>query len=126
MTNTKKIITAVAFASIAFAAHAGTSAASESQISTFKPYQAHRFDVGQKHAVGYFYDAVGTCRLILTLADNMVAEQSFTATRHETSVPAGRAIRYTSDGHTFEFGCAAHAEAMTFKTLSTVASAEND
>lgn len=126
MTNTKSIFTAIAFASIAFTAHAGTSAASESQIGTFKPYQALRFDAGEKHAVGYFYDAAGTCRLILTLADDTVGEESFTATRHEASVPAGRAVRYTTGGRAFEFGCAAHADAMTFKPLSTVASAENN
>jgi hypothetical protein len=41
-------------------------------------------------------------------------------------VPAGQNTRYTSeDGNVFEFGCQVHAEAMTFKPLTSVASSQS-
>ena len=51
---------------------------------------------------------------------------SFTAIRHEAAVAAGQSTRYSQDGHEFEFGCAADAQAMNFKALKAVASGKID
>jgi hypothetical protein len=123
MTFSKNIISAVALWGIIFAGHAGASVAGDTN-RTFKPLQGLSFDAGNKHGVGYFLSNSNTCKLVLTLADsaNQDDQQGFTAARYEAAVPAGQNTRYTSEGHTFEFGCQASAEAMTFKVLSTVAS----
>jgi hypothetical protein len=126
MTIIKTIVSAAALSGIAFAGHAGASLANGAQ--TFKPLQAISFDAGQKHGVGYFTNDSGLCKLVLTLAENTNGHelQTFAATRYEAGVPADQSIRYTSDGHAFEFGCEDRAEAMTFKPLSTVASAQSE
>jgi hypothetical protein len=126
MTISKQIISAIALSGIFFTSHIAVSLAGwADQGQTFKNYQGLSFEAGQKHAVGYFYDDAGDCKLVLTLTDASEGNdrQSFTATRYEKAVPAGEITRYTAEGHAFEFGCQANAETMTFKPLSTVASA---
>jgi hypothetical protein len=129
MTISKKIISAIALSGIIFAGHAGAALAGEANKSqTFKPLQGLSFDAGQKHGIGYFLSNANTCKLVLTLADSATQDdqQGFTAARYEAAVPAGQNTRYTSEGHTFEFGCQASAQAMTFKPLSTVASDQSE
>ena len=130
MTIRHNILSAVALSGIIFASHAGVSHAGEAnKIQTFKPLQALSINAGQKHGIGYFLSDAKTCNLVVTLADepNQDDPQGFTVTRYEAAVPAGQITRYTSEvGHTFEFGCQAHAAAMTFKPLSTVASDKSE
>ena len=130
MTIRHNIISAVALSGIIFASHAGVFPAGEAnQISSFKPLQALSIKAGQEHGIGYFLSDAKTCKLVVTLADepNQDDPQGFTVTRYEAAVPAGQITRYTSEvGHTFEFGCQAHAAAMTFKPLSTVASDKSE
>jgi hypothetical protein len=129
MTISKQIISAIALSGILFAGHAAASLAGEVNSSqTFKRFQGISFEAGQKHGVGYFYDNAGSCKLVLTLANasNGDNTESLTVTRYERAVPAGQITRYASEGRAFEFGCQANAEAMTFKPLSTVASAQSE
>ena len=130
MTISKNIISAVALSGIFFASHAGVSQAGEAnKTQTFKPLQGLSINAGQKHAIGYFLSDANTCKLVLTLADasNQGDPQGFTVARYEAAVPAGQNTRYASEeGRTFEFGCQAHAEAMTFKSLNSVASAQSE
>ena len=130
MTIRHNILSAVALSGIIFASHAGVSHAGEAnKTQTFKPLQALSINAGQKHGIGYFLSDAKTCNLVVTLADepNQDDPQGFTVTRYEAAVPDGRITRYTSEvGHTFEFGCQAHAAAMTFKPLSTVASDKSE
>jgi hypothetical protein len=128
MTTTQNIISAIALSSILFAGQTPASLAGEANTTqTFKGFQGLSFEAGQKHGVGYFYNDAGRCKLILTLADaNRDDEQSLTITRYEAAVGAGQITRYTSEGHAFEFACQANAELMTFKALSTVASAQSE
>ena len=127
MTISKNIISAIALSGIIFAGHASASLAGETN-KTIKPLQGLSFDAGQKHGIGYFLSNANTCKLVLTLADSATQDdqQGFTAARYEAAVPAGQNTRYTSEGHTFEFGCQANAQAMTFKPLSTVASDQSE
>ena len=130
MTISKNIIFAVALSAISFAGNAGASLAGETtKIQTIKPLQALSFDAGQKRGIGYFTSDASTCKLVLTLADtpNQDEPQGFTVSRYEAAVPAGKNTRYSSEeGRTFEFGCSAHAEAMTFKPLRSIASAQGE
>jgi hypothetical protein len=98
-----------------------TSLAGEvNESQTFKRFQGLSFEAGQKHGVGYFYDNAGSCKLVLTLAD--ASTESLTAIRYERAVPVGQITRYTSEGHSFEFGCQAEIEPV--RTLRTGSSAD--
>ena len=125
MTISKQIISSIALSGILFAGHAAASLAGEvNESQTFKRFQDLSFEAGQKHGVGYFYDNAGSCKLVLTLAN--ASTESLTAIRYERAVPVGQITRYTSEGRSFEFGCQANAEAMTFKPLSSVASTQSE
>jgi hypothetical protein len=130
MTISKNIIFAVALSAISFAGNAGASLAGEAaKTQTIKPLQGLSFEAGQKRGIGYFTSDASTCKLVLTLADtpNQDEPQGFTVSRYEAAVPAGKNTRYSSEeGRTFEFGCNAHAEAMTFKPLRSIASAQGE
>lgn len=128
MFRTKNIVSIVALSVAFIAGHAGTSTAGGEQAQAFKPFQGFTFQAGEKHAVGYFYDDEGFCKLVLTLAASASGDpgEHFAATRYEALVPAGQHGRYADNGHTFEFGCRPGAVAMTFKALKTTASAQND
>ena len=129
MIISKQIISAIALSSIFFAGHAAASlAGGMNESHTFKRFEGLRFEAGQKHGVGYFYDDAGTCKLVLTLADASDADDAagLTVTRLERTVSVGQITSYSDEGHTVEFGCQANAEAMTFKSPSTVASAQSE
>ena len=127
MAISKQIISAIALSGIIFAGNAGVSLAGEANIQSFKPVQGLSINAGHKHGVGYFLSEAGSCKLVLTLADASNQDaQGFTVTRYEAAVPAGQNTRYTTEeGNAFEFGCQAHAEAMTFKPLTSIASSQS-
>ena len=92
-------------------------------VKSVKPLEGVFFDVGTKHAVGYFYNEGHTCKLVLTLADapSFDTIQTFTATREEASISAGDAARFNlSKDKAFEFTCAAEALAMKIKEIEHV------
>ena len=127
MTIRKNILSAAAISAFALSGGLGGALAAEAGgIQIMKPIQGITFDAGRKHGVGYFYAEAGRCQLVLTLADQPTWDDrnSFTVVRHESGVPAGQFTRYTSDGHSFEFGCETNAQTMTFRALSAVATAE--
>lgn len=122
--NHKLFATAISLASLAGYSHAAL--ASGPNTATFKPLHAVTFDVGPKRAVGYFTSATDKCQLVLTLADAQSADAGiFQATRFEISIPEYQIGNYVADGQTLEFACGQHAETMTFKRHSTVASASD-
>ena len=127
MFSKKNIISIVALSVALIAGQTGKSIAGDEQAQTFEPFQGFTFEAGEKHAVGYFYDDEGFCKLILTLGASPNGEpgEYFSATRYEALVPAGQHGRYADNGHTFEFGCRPGAVAMTFKAFKTTASAKN-
>lgn len=128
MLRMKNIVSIVALSSALIAGHTGASVAGDEQAQTFKPFQGFTFEAGEKHAVGYFYDHEGSCKLVLTLAASTSGDpgEHFSATRYEALVPAGQNDHYADNGRTFEFGCGSGAVAMTFKALKTTASAQNN
>ncbi len=126
MTIRKNILSALALSGLFVAADTGASLAGDARA--FKPGHGISFGAGEQHAVAYFTNDTGRCNLVLTLATepNWDDAASFTAIRHEAAVAAGQSTRYSQDGHEFEFGCAADAQAMNFKALKAVASGKID
>ena len=74
---------------------------------TLKPLQAATFKVGSEHAVSYFTSENGRCNLVVTRAGE--PNDTFTATRYETSISPGQSARYERSA---DFSCAADAQSM--------------
>lgn len=92
-------------------------------VKSVKPFEGVSFNVGTKHAVGYFYNEGHTCKLVLTLADapSFDTIQTFAATRREASISAGDVARLNLiEDKTFEFACAAEALAMNIKEIEHI------
>jgi uncharacterized low-complexity protein len=127
MNPTKKIAIAAAFTGLLALANAGAAQADEaSSALTMKPLHGVSFDVGAERAVSYFVSENSQCKLVVTLAGapNWDDKGSFTATRFEAAILAGKATRYlSSEGKAFEFACAADAQAMNVKQVEQVAAA---
>ena len=117
-----KIIAGTAFAAVlSLSTAAATQAADE---MTMKPLQGVSFDVESKRAVSYFLNDAGTCKLVLTLAGepDLGEVPSFTATRFEAAIAAGRMARFeVSQGKSLEFACHADAQVMSVRGLEQVA-----
>jgi hypothetical protein len=125
MNPTKNIAIATALTGLLALTNACAAQAAEpSAALTLKPLHGISFEVGAKRAVGYFLSENGQCKLVVTLAGepNWDDKGSFTATRFEAAILAGKATRYTStDGKAFDFACAADAQAMNVKQVEQIA-----
>jgi hypothetical protein len=120
-----KIITLTAI-STALALNAGAvQAADTSSVLTMKPLHGISFDAGAERAVSYFTSKAEQCQLVLTMAEAPRSDDSFTSTRFETSVPAGKVTHFNSaQGNSIEFSCAADAQAMTARITHQLAAVE--
>ena len=88
--------------------------------TTIKPLQGISFHAGTKHVVGYFLSDNGSCKLVITAAD----DANFAPTRSEAAIEAGKWTHYElSVGKSLEFGCQAEAQAMSVKSLEAIAEA---
>jgi hypothetical protein len=99
-------------------------AAELSSALTMKPLHGLSFDIGSRHAVGYFEAESGQCKLVLTLAEapDWNDVPSLAATRFEAAIPGGKATRFNaSEGKALEFGCNAGASAMSVTGIEEVA-----
>jgi len=118
-----KIIAGTAFAAVlSLSTAAATQAADE---MTMKPLQGVSFDVESKRAVSYYLNDAGTCKLVLTLAGepDLGEVASFTATRFEAAIGAGKMARFVvGEGKSLEFACHAGAQVMSVRGLEQVAS----
>ena len=124
MTSTKKLIVATALTGLL--AGAGTLQAAETSraLKTMKPMHGISFDVGAERAVSFFLSENGHCKLVVTLAGepNWNDIGSFTVTRFEAAISAGKTTRYIStEGKGFEFACASDAQAVSVTALDQVA-----
>jgi hypothetical protein len=118
MNSMKSITLAAALSAVLSVAHLGAA-----QAQTIKPVQGVSFHVGTKHAVSYFLDENGRCKLVLTVAEEPSGDVSnFEATRFEAAIEAGKSTRYQmAEGLSLEFTCQDQAQAMNIKSLETVA-----
>jgi hypothetical protein len=117
MKPTKNIIITAALSAALSVAHlAGAQGADGAQ--TMKPMQGVGFHAGTKHAVGYFLSESGSCKLVLTLAE----DANFAPTRFEAAVEAGQSTRYQLvDDKSIQFTCQADGQAMKINSLQTFA-----
>lgn len=81
------------------------------ETTSLKPLQAASLKIGSEHAVGYFTSENGRCNLVVSSAGepNWGQDGSFTVTRFESSISAGKTTRY--DG-SVDFTCASDAQSM--------------
>lgn len=126
MSFVSKVLTAVLLTSVIGISPSGLVHAEDANaVKSVKPLEGIFFDFGTKHGVGYFYNEAKDCKIVITLADtpNLDDDQSFTATRHEASVPAGGSGRYNAtEGKAIEFTCNADAQAMTLRQVERLVS----
>ncbi len=125
MTILTKIVAATAFTGVVFMNGAGPlRAANTSSVLTMTEMQGVSFDIGAQRAVSYFLNSSGTCRLVLTMAepynryDDNDDIYSFTSSRFEAAIPAGKAARFKpASGRAFEFTCQAGARSMSIMAV---------
>jgi hypothetical protein len=86
---------------------------------TMKPMQGLSFDLGSDHAVTYYLKDSGRCRIVMTAAGAPEESNgSFTATRFEATIEAGRTTRYVSnDGQAIEFDCEPSAGMVSIRAI---------
>ena len=121
-TTLKKIIAGTAFAAVLSLTSAAAVEAAD--VLTMKPLQAISFEVEAKHAVGYFLNDDGTCKLVVTLAQTADAEDAtrFIATRFEAAIKAGKTARFAvTEGKALDFACQVGAQAMAVTGLEQIA-----
>jgi hypothetical protein len=122
MNLVKKIITRAAFAAVL--SLTTTVAVQAADVLTMKPLQAVSFDIEAKHAVGYFSNDDGTCKLVVTLADAPNADDvtAFVTTRFEAAIDAGKTTRFAvTPGKSLDFACQPGAQAMAVIGLEQIA-----
>lgn len=123
MTKTSKISALSAVAALAVAY--GTLGASADDASVrLAPLKGVSFDVGAKHAVGYFVGQNGACAVTLVVADVLTDENAVPAAgaRVSVSVADGKSVRLdTAMGKSLDFACTANATAMTVRPVAQVA-----
>ncbi len=122
MNLVKKIIAGTAFAAVL--SLITTVAVQAADVLTMKPLQAVSFDVEAKHAVSYFLNDDGTCKLVVTLADAASADDvsAFVTTRFEATVDAGKTTRFAvTPGKSLDFACQPGAQAMAVIGLEQIA-----
>ncbi len=124
MTTIRHIIAATVLSTALFGQQAGAKAEEATPSLTMKPLHGVAFDVGTRRAAGYFLKSTSTCKLVLTIADapNWDETLSFTSTRFEVAIPAGKTTYFrSSEGTTLEFACAGDAGSVSVRDLRQVA-----
>lgn len=94
---------------------------------TMSPMKGVTFDVGAERAVSYFVSDNGRCRLVLTKAGQPNwTDATFTATRFEATIDAGKSTRYESnDGSAIVFDCRSDARSVSIRGVDpTLANAQ--
>jgi hypothetical protein len=111
--NTIKNIIVAATLSVLSVAHIEAARAAD----TIKPLQGISFHVGNKDAVAYFLAEGGSCKLVLTMAEDVSQP-----TRFEVAIATGQSTHYElTQGKSLEFACQADGQAMEVNSLPTLA-----
>ena len=128
MTTTfRSLIPAVlGVAALAGATAATSSAAEFSSAQVVRPLAGISFDVGSKHAVGYYQAQDGTCNLTLLVGDaagdTSGKDAGTVPARFSSVIPAGRSARIdTGEGPSVEFVCAKGAETLLTRVVERLA-----
>jgi hypothetical protein len=126
MKSMKTTIAVTVLAGFAVTAATISKAEERAAALTMKPLHAISFDVGRKHAIGYFLSENGQCKLTLVVADAMQGDAVPTDAplRFDVAINADRDARFdTAEGKALEFACAHASDAMTVGEVSQVATA---
>jgi len=124
MNSMKTTIAVTVLAGFAVTAATISKAEERAAALTMKPLHAISFDVGRKHAIGYFLSENGQCKLTLVVADAMQGDAVPTDAplRFDVAINADRDARFdTAEGKALEFACAHTSDAMTVGEVSQVA-----
>jgi hypothetical protein len=123
MNTTRNITIAAALTGLfALSQSHASQAAEEVALLAMKPLQALTFERGSEHIVSYYLSDNGQCRLHVTRASDSGEAHSFTATRYEVMIEAGKVTRFVSEaGNAYEFACASGALAMNVMPLEQLA-----
>jgi len=121
--NTTRTIATVAALTSLFAL-TQSQAADEVALLNMKPMQALSLDAGSEHIVSFYLSDNGQCRLYVTRAAEQSESNSFTATRYEARIDAGKSTRFVSASvSAYEFACSGDALAMNVMPVQQVAAA---
>jgi hypothetical protein len=120
-----KIATVTALTGFFFAQAAVVKAADAQSVLIMQPMHGASFDLGSKRVVGYFLSKNGTCRLVLTMAEEPKWDSdvtTFQATRFEAAIPGGKATRYNSEeGPALDFTCQLGAQSISVSRVDQIA-----
>ncbi len=123
MTGTIKSIAASA-ALISLALGGAVKAAEQDMTVRARPMSAISFDIGSKHATGYFLVRDGSCDLSVWLADKSSGDEIAIGTPARMTIPVspGSTMFVSSaEGTAAEFACAPNADFMSVRILTEVA-----
>ncbi len=123
MTGTIKIITASA-ALISLVLGGAVKPAERDTTLRARPMSAISFDIGSKHAIGYFLVRDGNCDLSVWLAERSSGDEIAIGTPARMMIPVspGRTMFVSSaEGKAAEFACSANADFMSVRILTEVA-----
>jgi len=88
------------------------------EAADMKPLQGISFHAGTKHAVAYFLSERGTCKLVVTSAD----DANFAPARSEKAIGDGASAKFQlAEGKSINFTCRNHGQAMNVTSLETTA-----
>jgi hypothetical protein len=126
MNSLRATIAATVLAGFALAGATLSKAEERDSVLTMKPLHAISFDLGRKHAIGYFLSENGQCKLTLVVADAMQGDAIPTdePLRFDVAINADKNARFdTAEGKALQFACAHGSEAMSVGEVSQVAAA---
>ena len=126
MNSMKTTIAATVLAGVAVTGATLSKAEDRSTSLTMQPLHAISFDIGSKHAVSYFLNENGRCKLTLVVADAMHGDviPRDTPVQFDVAINEDKNARFdTAEGKSLQFACARGSEAMTVAEVSQVAAA---
>ena len=118
--NTKYLTLAAAVTGLFVLTHASARLLANPAAITMSPLNAYSFEIGDERAVTYFLSDNGQCKLVHTQARKPDwKDETFTATRFEATIDAGKAARYvSSDGSAIDFECRPDARSVSIRGLA--------
>ena len=120
----KPVVFAIALAGAAALAGSEAPRAANAPILTVQPMQGVSFDIGTKHASGYFLSDADACKLTVTLAEAGRDDEfdGKTAIRMTVAVEAGNSAHIdTVAGKSLGFKCQAGAKSMSIEPSNLAA-----
>ena len=118
--NAKYNAATAVIAGLAVLAQASARPAADPSAVTMSPMKGVSFEIGAERAVSYFLSENGECKVVLTHAgEASSSDATFTATRFEATIDAGKSTRYVSnDGRAIDFECQPNAGSVSIRGVT--------